>query len=147
MQRSSSIKGECVLTCRIKSIESRHSVTVEHPEMAVVARKQAGFTGSYHMIAYNVTAGSRTERGTKREHSQHFPWGNFWKVLTPLEAVYYPADVYFFPLCKTKTKVWQYRSVKGPSGEITSARNWKKLQMFEYGMLKWSAKKSNKQLP
>lgn len=73
MQLSERAVYTVLLTCRIKSIESRYSVTVEHPEMAIVAREQAGFTGSYHMIAYNVTAGSRTEGEQRGNTVSTFP--------------------------------------------------------------------------
>lgn len=52
-----------LLTCHIQSVESRHSLAVEHPEMAIVTGEQAGFTGGHHVIAHNIT----TERGRGRE--------------------------------------------------------------------------------
>lgn len=56
-------QGELILTCRIQSVESRYSIAVEHPEMAVVTGEQAGFTGGHNMVAHSITAG----RGNKEE--------------------------------------------------------------------------------
>lgn len=56
-----------MLTCCIKSVESRYSITVEHPEMTVVAGKQAGFTGGHNMIADNITTGRESVRERERE--------------------------------------------------------------------------------
>lgn len=55
------IRTLLILTCRIQSVESRYSIAVEHPEMAVVTGKQAGFTGGHNMIAHNITTGRGRE--------------------------------------------------------------------------------------
>lgn len=68
-------EGLLILTRSIKSVESGHSVAVEHPEMAVVAWQQAGFAGGNHMITHNVATGSRSERRIKKKAQvSTFPW-------------------------------------------------------------------------
>lgn len=52
-----------VLTCSIQSVEGGHSITVKHPEMAIVTGQQAGLTGSDHVIPHNIT----TEEGERGE--------------------------------------------------------------------------------
>lgn len=63
----SDFQGRLILTCCIQSVESRYSIAIEHPEMAVVTGKQAGFTGGHNVIAHNVTTGR--ERENKEETS------------------------------------------------------------------------------
>lgn len=109
------IKGNCtcilaaplfrglMLTCCIKSVESRHSITVEHPEMTVVAGKQAGFTGGHNMIADNITTGrGRVRERIKKRGLSALYWRLLWKVLTPLVSVYYLRDVCFCPVYNNK---------------------------------------------
>lgn len=62
-KNSSFIKEHLLPTCRIQSVKSRYSITVEHPEMAVVTGKQAGFTRGHNMIPHNIA----TRRGRERE--------------------------------------------------------------------------------
>lgn len=70
------------MTCRIQSVESRYSITIEHPEMAVVTGKQAGFTGGHNMIAHNITTGrEREEGGREGENKEEM------SVSTLLEAL------------------------------------------------------------
>lgn len=50
-----------ILTCRIQSVESGHSITVKHPKMAIVTGEQAGFTWGHNMVAHNITTGREGE--------------------------------------------------------------------------------------
>lgn len=96
--------GGLILTCCIQSVESRNSIAIEHPEMAVVTGKQAGFTGGHNMIAHNVTTvrGRREGERIKKKCLSALYWRHFWKVLTPLVGVYYLTDVCFCPVYNNK---------------------------------------------
>lgn len=72
-------------TCRIQSVESRHGIAVEHPEMAVVTRKQTWFTGGHNMIAHNVTTAGGGGGNNEETHVSIL----HWKVPTPLVSGYY----------------------------------------------------------